>query len=52
MLVSQRYCKTTDDAGENVKELSCTVELVGFMDQRVEAFIDCLSDHFSSRDKL
>jgi hypothetical protein len=48
VLVSQRHGKPTNDAREDVEELGGSVELVSFMDERVEALIDRLSDHLPS----
>jgi cell division protein FtsW (lipid II flippase) len=48
MFISQRHCETTDDGGKDVQQLGCPVELVGFVDQRVEAFVNGLSDHLSA----
>ena len=48
MLISQRNSESTDDTGQNVKELSCTVEFVILVDERKETFVDGLTDHFSS----
>jgi hypothetical protein len=52
MLFSERYSKPTDDTGKNVKQLRCTIELESLMDQRVEAIVDCLTNHFSSGHKF
>lgn len=49
MFFSQWHCKTWDDACKDIKQLWCSVELVGFVNQTVQAVIHGLSDHFSSR---
>ena len=52
MLVSQRHCKARDDACQDVQQLGCTVKLMRFVDQSVEALIHGLSDHLSARNQL
>lgn len=52
MLFSEWDSKPTDDTGKNVKQLRCTIELESLMDQRVEAIVDCLTNHFSSGHKF
>ena len=52
MLISQWDGETTNDTGENVEELSSTVELVVLVNECKEALVDGLTDHFSSWDKL
>jgi hypothetical protein len=32
VLVTERHCETTDDAGKDIKEFSCTVEFMSFVD--------------------
>ena len=48
VFISERNGESTDDTGQNVKELSSTIEFMVFMDQSEELFIDCFSDHFPS----
>lgn len=48
VLISKWNCKTTDDTCQDVKKLSCTVELVIFVNESKKAFIHCLSNHLSS----
>ena len=52
MLVTQGNSKTRDDARLDVKKLSCAIELVHLVDQRVEALIDGLADHFATGHQL
>ena len=52
VLVSQRDSETTDDTGQDVQQLSCSVEFVNFVDQGKEALVDCLPDHLSSRNQF
>ena len=52
MLVSQRHGKARDDARQDVQQLCCTVKLMRFVDQGVEAFVHGLSDHLSARNQL
>ena len=48
VLISKWNCKTTDDTRQDVKKLSCTVELVIFVNESKKAFVHCLSNHLSS----
>ena len=48
VLISKRHGETTDNAGEDVKKLGSSVELVGLMNKREKTLIDGLSNHFSS----
>ena len=48
VFVSQRNCESTDDTGQDIEEFSSTVELVSFVDQRVETLVYGLSNHLSS----
>jgi hypothetical protein len=52
VFISQRYCKSRDDASQDVKELSCTVEFVSLMDQGEKDFVYGFSNHFTARHKL
>lgn len=52
MLISQWDGETTDDTGENVEELSSTVEFVVLVNECKEALVDGLSNHLSSRHEL
>ena len=52
VLVSEWDSETRDNTGEDVKELCCSVELVGLVDETEEALIDCLSDHLSAGHQL
>jgi hypothetical protein len=52
VFISQWNCKSTNDTGKDVQQLSSTVELVGLMNQSIEAFVDCLSDHLSPWNEL
>ena len=49
VLVSQGNGETTDDRGQDVKKLSCTIEFVSLVDQLIEGFIDSLTDHLAAR---
>ena len=48
VLVPEWNSETTDDTCQNIKKLSCTIELMILVDEGEKALIDCLSDHFSS----
>ena len=48
MLLSQRHGKPTDDTGQNIQQLRSSIELKSLMNQRIEAVINGLSNHFSS----
>jgi len=48
MLISQRNSESTDDTGQNVKELGGTVEFVILVDERKETLVDGLTNHLSS----
>jgi hypothetical protein len=52
VFISEGDCETTDDTGKDIKKFCSTVEFVGFVNQGVETFVDCLSYHLSSGDKL
>lgn len=52
VLISQWDGETTNDTGKDIKELSSTVELMGFVDQSEETLVDSLSNHLSSWDKF
>lgn len=52
VLVSQRHSETRNNRGKNIEQFSSTVELVSFMDQGVEAFVDRFSDHLSAGHQL
>lgn len=52
MFFSQWYSKSTDNTGQNIKQLWGAIELESLMNQRVEAVIDGLTYHFSSWHKL
>ena len=49
VLVSKRYCETTDDTCQDIQKFGSTVEFVSIMDEGKEALIDGLSYHLSSR---
>lgn len=49
VLLSEWDGKAGDDGSQNVKKLCSTVELVIFVDQRVETLVDGLPDHLSPR---
>jgi len=42
MFLPERDCKSTDNAGQNIKEFRCSIKLVGFMNQCVERIINSL----------
>lgn len=52
VLVTQGHGKTRDDRGQNVEELSSSVELMCLVNQAEKAFVNCLSDHFTPRYQL
>jgi len=52
MLISEWDSKSRNDTCKDIKELSSTIELVSLLDQKMEAFIHCLSNHLSSWDKF
>ena len=52
VLISKRNSESTDNASQDIKELCCTIELVVLMDQREEALVDGLTNHFTSWYKL
>jgi len=48
MFIPERHGEPTVNTRQNVEQLSGTVELVVFVDEGEEAFVDCLSDHLPS----
>lgn len=52
VLVPEGHGEATDDAGEDIEELCGAIELVGLVDEAVEALIHGLPYHLSSRDQL
>ena len=48
MLISERNSESTDDTRQNVQKLGRAVEFVILVDQRKEALVDGLTNHFSS----
>jgi len=44
--------KSTNDTSKNIEKLSSTIEFMSFMDKGIEAFVDRLSNHFSSWNKF
>ena len=52
MFVSKRHSEPGDNTGEDVEQLSSTIELVRLMDEGIEALIHCLSNHLSSGHQL
>jgi hypothetical protein len=44
--------KSTNDTSKNIEKLSSTIEFMSFMDKGIEAFVDSLSNHFSSWNKF
>ena len=52
VLVSQGHRKARDDARQDIQQLCCTVKLMRFVDEGVEALIHGLPDHLSARDQL
>jgi len=52
MLISEWDSKSRNDTCKDIKKLSSTIELVSLLDQKMEAFVHCLSNHLSSWDKL
>jgi hypothetical protein len=49
VFVSERDSEPRNDAGQNVEEFSCSIELVSLVDEGVEALVDCLTNHFTPR---
>ena len=47
MFFPERHSESWDDACQDVEQLRCAIEFEGFMNERVEAVIDGLSDHLS-----
>ena len=47
VFVSERHGESANDGGEDVEKLGRAVEFMCFVDQGVEAFVDCLSNHLS-----
>jgi hypothetical protein len=47
VLVSQRDSESGNDTGQNVEKLGGTVELVCFVNECVEALVNCLTNHLS-----
>jgi hypothetical protein len=52
VLVPKGNRETRDDAGEDIEQLSGTIELVVFVDESEEAFIYGLSNHLSAGHQL
>ena len=52
VFISEWDSESTDDTGENVQQLSGTIEFMVFMDKSEEALVHWLSNHFSSGNKL
>lgn len=52
VLISEWDSKSGDDGGEDIEQLSSSIEFVVFVNKSVEAISDSFSDHFSSWDKL
>jgi hypothetical protein len=52
VLFSQGHSETWNNACKNIKQLRCTIELESFVNQTVEAIINCFPYHFPSRHKL
>lgn len=50
VFISERDSKSGDDGGEDIEQLSSSIEFIVFVDESVEAISDGLSDHFSSGD--
>lgn len=48
VFISKGDGESTDDTGQDVEELSGTIEFMVFMDESEETLVYCLSDHFSS----
>lgn len=44
--------ESTDDTCENIEKFCGTIKFVSFVDQGVEALINCLSNHLSSWNKF
>ena len=49
VLISEWNSESTNDTCQNVEKLGGTVEFVILVNQCKEAFVDGLTDHFSSR---
>lgn len=52
MLLSQRYCETTNDGGVDIKEFWDSVESESLMDESMEIVVHCPTDHFTSWDEF
>ena len=52
VFVTQGYGESRDDGREDIQQLSSTIELVRFMDQRIKGLVHGLSDHFTSGHEL
>lgn len=50
VFLPQWYGETRNNAGQNVEKFGSPVELEGLVDERVEAVVDGLADHFTSGD--
>ena len=52
VLISKWNSKTTDDTGQDIEELSSTIELMVLVDKSEEALVDGLTNHLSSWHKF
>jgi len=52
MFFPERYRKSTDDTGKDIKKFCHSVKFIVFMDKGVELVGDGFSDHFSSWDEF
>ena len=48
MLISQWDSETRNNTGKDIKKFGSAIELMCLLDQQKEAFVHCLSNHFSS----
>ena len=52
VLLPEGNCEARNDASHDVQQFGGSVELVGLVDEGVEALVHRLSDHLSSGDQL
>ena len=48
VLITKGYRKARNDGGQDIKQLSSSIELMRFVNQTEEALVDSFSDHFST----
>lgn len=52
VLVTEGHGEARNDACEDIEQLGSAIELVCFVNQSIEALIDCLTNHLSSWHQL